>query len=317
MAHFQHPQALVDAAIIGEGTRIWAFAHILEGARVGRECNICDGVFIEGGTVLGDRVTVKCGVQVWEGVILEDDVFVGPNATFTNDAFPRSKAYPPAFLKTRVRRGASIGANATILPGVTIGMNALVAAGAVVTHDVPPHAVVAGNPARVVGFAASGGESGTLKPTCPSEGFKAMEGVGGSKIVALPEIEEARGSLSFGQYEQHLPFQPKRYFLIYDVPEKEVRGNHAHLGCHQFLVCVKGRCSLVLDDGHQRQEIRLDSPRLGVHIPPRVWGVQYKYSPDAILLVLTSEGYDRADYVQDYDAFLALTAGVAPAGATR
>ncbi len=130
---------------------LWAFAHVLAGARIGADCNICDGVFIEEGAVLGDRVTVKGGVQVWNGVQLEDDVFVGPNATFTNDRMPRSRQWLDEHPRTTIRTGASIGANATILPGLEIGRGAMVGAGAVVTRDVPDFAIVAGIPARVIG----------------------------------------------------------------------------------------------------------------------------------------------------------------------
>jgi UDP-2-acetamido-3-amino-2,3-dideoxy-glucuronate N-acetyltransferase len=147
---FQHPQALVESVTIGKGTRIWAFAHVLPNAQIGEDCNICDHVFVENEVSVGDRVTIKCGVQLWDGVTLEDDVFVGPNVTFTNDPFPRSRQYPQAFSITLVRRGASIGANATILPGLTIGEGALVGAGSVVTKDVPARTVVFGNPASIV-----------------------------------------------------------------------------------------------------------------------------------------------------------------------
>jgi acetyltransferase-like isoleucine patch superfamily enzyme len=149
---FIHDKALVEENVsIGEGTRVWAFAHVLPGAVIGSDCNICDGVFVEGSVRVGDRVTVKCGVQLWDGVVLEDDVFVGPNATFTNDLFPRSRKYvAPA--PTLVKRGASIGANATILAGLTIGEDAMVGAGAVVTHSVPDRAIVVGNPARIRGY---------------------------------------------------------------------------------------------------------------------------------------------------------------------
>jgi acetyltransferase-like isoleucine patch superfamily enzyme len=150
---FIHPQALVESgAKIGARTRVWAFAHVLPNACVGAHCNICDQVFIEGDVHVGDRVTIKCGVQLWNGVRLEDDVFVGPNATFTNDPFPRSKRWPRRFAQTFVRKGASIGANATILPGLEIGKHSLVGAGAVVTRAVPPYAIVMGNPARVAGY---------------------------------------------------------------------------------------------------------------------------------------------------------------------
>ena len=148
---FIHERALVDpGAQIGAGTRVWAFAHILPGARVGADCNICDHVFIENDVVLGDRVTVKCGIYIWDGVSIEDDVHLGPNVVFTNDRFPRSKQ-PYQLERTRVRRGASVGANATVLPGVTIGEAAMVGAGSVVTRDVPNFTLVVGNPARPVG----------------------------------------------------------------------------------------------------------------------------------------------------------------------
>jgi UDP-2-acetamido-3-amino-2,3-dideoxy-glucuronate N-acetyltransferase len=149
---FTHETAIVESKSIGEGTRIWAMAHVLPGAVIGKLCNICDHTFIENDVVVGDRVTVKCGVQLWDGITIEDDVFIGPNATFTNDIFPRSRQYPEKFPRTYVRRGASIGANATILPGITIGERAMVGAGAVVTRDVPRLAVVVGNPARIIRF---------------------------------------------------------------------------------------------------------------------------------------------------------------------
>jgi UDP-2-acetamido-3-amino-2,3-dideoxy-glucuronate N-acetyltransferase len=152
MSFFVHPQALCESKTIGENTKVWAFTHVLPGAVLGRECNICDHVFIENDVKVGDRVTVKCGVQLWDGITVEDDVFIGPNATFTNDIFPRSKVYPEKFLRTIVKKGASIGANSTILPGITIGEGAMVAAGAVVTKSVPDKAIVMGNPARVTGY---------------------------------------------------------------------------------------------------------------------------------------------------------------------
>ena len=147
---FIHPSSDVQSKQIGEGTRVWQYVVILPGAVIGRDGNICSHCFIENKVVVGDRVTVKCGVQLWDGVTLEDDVFVGPNATFTNDREPRSRNASATLLPTLVKKGASIGANATILPGLTIGEGAMVGAGAVVTKDVPPRTLVVGNPARVV-----------------------------------------------------------------------------------------------------------------------------------------------------------------------
>ena len=147
---FIHPSSDVPSKQIGEGTRVWQYVVILPGAVIGRDGNICSHCFIENKVVVGDRVTVKCGVQLWDGVTLEDDVFVGPNATFTNDRVPRSRNASATLLPTLVKKGASIGANATILPGLTIGEGAMVGAGSVVTKDVPPRTLVVGNPARVV-----------------------------------------------------------------------------------------------------------------------------------------------------------------------
>lgn len=147
-----HPTADVQTNYVGVGTRIWQYCVVLSGARIGSDCNVCAHTFIESDVVVGDRVTIKCGVYLWDGIRIEDDVFLGPNATFTNDSYPRSKVYPDSFSQTVVRRGASIGANATILPGLIIGEGAMVGAGAVVTKDVPDYAVVVGNPAKVVRF---------------------------------------------------------------------------------------------------------------------------------------------------------------------
>ena len=147
-----HALADVQTRHIGSNTRIWQFVVILANARIGNDCNICSHCLIENDVVIGDRVTVKSGVQLWDGLRIEDDVFIGPNVTFTNDPYPRSKQYPEAFAVTTVRVGASIGGGATILPGVTIGRNAMVGAGAVVTRSVPDRAVVVGNPARIVRY---------------------------------------------------------------------------------------------------------------------------------------------------------------------
>jgi UDP-2-acetamido-3-amino-2,3-dideoxy-glucuronate N-acetyltransferase len=156
-----HAAALCETRDVGDGTRVWAFAHLLPGAVVGRDCNICDHVFIEGGVVVGDRVTVKNNVLLWDGVTIEDDVFLGPNAVFTNDLRPRAavKRTGDELQRTLVRRGATIGANATIVCGITIGAGAFVGAGAVVTRDVADHALVVGNPARQVGWRCACGEA--------------------------------------------------------------------------------------------------------------------------------------------------------------
>jgi acetyltransferase-like isoleucine patch superfamily enzyme len=164
---FIHPTALVETQQIGQGTRIWAFAHVMRDASIGANCNVGDHCFVESGVIVGDSVTIKNGNAIWEGITLEDGVFVGPYVVFTNDLYPRSSRLPQAktrysdrgwLLPTRVRRGASLGAGAVILAGTTIGEYAMVGAGAVVTRDVPPYALVIGSPARARGWVCQCGQ---------------------------------------------------------------------------------------------------------------------------------------------------------------
>jgi acetyltransferase-like isoleucine patch superfamily enzyme len=145
-----HPMSDVQSTNIGGGTSIWQFCVILSDAQIGVDCNICSHCLIENDVIVGNRVTVKCGVQLWDGLRLEDDVFIGPNVTFTNDRHPRSKQYPDEFPQTIIRKGASIGANATILPGVEIGEGAMIGAGSMVTRSVAAGITVVGNPAREI-----------------------------------------------------------------------------------------------------------------------------------------------------------------------
>lgn len=306
--YFVHPKAVCETKEIGEKTRIWAFAYVLEGAKIGRDANICSHTFIESDVVLGDRVTVKSGVQLWDGLRVEDDVFIGPNATFTNDLFPRSKQTPATFEKTRICCGASIGANATIIGGITIGQNAMVGAGAVVTRSVPPNAIVVGNPGRIKGYVES------IKDRPVQAGQPAMERVeevgvresvvAGVSLNRLPLRRDMRGSLVANEFGQDIPFEVKRSFMVFDVPGAEIRGEHAHRECHQYLICVRGACSVLAGDGNAREEFRLDHPTLGVYIPPMVWSTQFKHTEDAILLVLASHHYDPEDYIRDYQEYL-------------
>ena len=303
--YFLHENALCESVSIGKGTRVWAFAHILPNAVIGSECNICDGVFIENDVVIGDRVTIKCGVQLWDGLTVEDDVFIGPNATFTNDPFPRSKKQPKNFAKTIVRKGASIGANATILSGLEIGAGAMIGAGSVVTRSVPPNAIASGNPASITGYVETNEPKITtfayINSTLDNPIFTSVRGV---SLYELPLIEDMRGNLTVGEFEGTIPFKVKRYFLVFDVPSREIRGEHAHRVCHQFLICIKGSCKVLIDDGTNRRDILLDRPNFGMLVPAMTWCVQYKFTSDAMLLVFASEHYDAGDYIRKYSEYL-------------
>ena len=297
---------MVETECVGDGTRIQAFAHVLPGAKIGRDCTIGDHTFIANDVEIGDRVTIHCGVQLWDGVTLEDDVLIGPNATFTNDRFPRSNQQPERLLPTLVKRGASIGANATILPGITIEEQVMVGAGAVVTRNVPRNAVVAGNPARIISYAGARRPAAPSISAAPAETGPEETRVEGVILRRLPVAPDLRGTLSFGEVSRHIPFEIRRYFLVFDVSSEQVRGEHAHRTFHQFLICVHGRCCVVADDGLHSQEFVLDSPNIGLYIPPMTWAVQYKYSRDGVLLAFASDLYDPSDYIRDYAEFLAL-----------
>lgn len=300
MTHFVHPAGICESEDIGEGTRIWAFAHVLPGARLGSEVNVCDHVFIENDVVVGDRVTLKSGVQLWDGIRLGNDVFVGPNVSFTNDRFPRSKQYPEEFPITQVDDGASLGAGSVILPGIHVGRNAMVGAGAVVTKDVPANAVVVGNPARIVGYAEAttiGGPSSTPL-TAPAQI------AAGARLIPLKVASDLRGSLAALELATDLPFVPQRFFAVFDVPSTDVRGEHAHRRCEQLLVCLRGSVTCIVDDGSVREQVRLDRPDVGLYMPAMTWGTQYRYSPDAVLGVFASHPYDNEDYIRSYEEFL-------------
>ena len=303
MTFFKHELSLCESEAIGEGTRIWAFTHILQGAKIGKECNICDHVFIENDVILGDRVTIKSGVQVWDSIRISDDVFIGPNVTFTNDKKPRSRHYKSEYPITTIECGASIGANSTILPGLTIGEGSMIGAGSVVTKSVPAFAIVFGNPARIQGYIES-------SPNKSESGDAELESVvkdhslpGGSKKIQLTNASDARGNLMAIEFKKFHEFEVKRIFYVYDVPTHHVRGEHAHKACSQFLVALRGSVKVILDDGITRAEVKLDSPIEGLLIPPMVWGVQYQFSHDSILSVMASESYDEKDYIRNYSEF--------------
>lgn len=290
--YFVHPQGLCETTSVGPNTRIWAFAHVLKGAVLGRDCNVCDGVFIESDVIVGDQTTIKSGVQLWDGVRLGNRVFVGPNATFTNDRFPRSKQHLPAYPKTIVKDGASIGANATILPGITIGEGAMIGAGAVVLEDVPARAVFAGNPGRVVGYAeAEPVQVGGLPERFPA------------RAIGFQAKVDYRGRLTVTEFLD-LPFMPQRLFTVDCVAYNRARGGHAHRECSQIIYASAGTVSCALDDGDNAYQIVLQDPGTAVFLPPGIWALLFGFTSNAVLTVLASHPYSSADYITDYTEFL-------------
>jgi UDP-2-acetamido-3-amino-2,3-dideoxy-glucuronate N-acetyltransferase len=305
-----HPSALCESNDIGPDTRIDAFTYIAHKVRVGENCVIGSHVCIGKDAVIGDRVTIRGSVQICAGTIIEDEVSIAAHATFLSDC--NSHRGNVTDNPIVLRRGCKIGANATLCAGITIGEYGVVDAGAVVTRSVRPHAIVAGNPATVIAFANT--LETAARPAAPSSALvQATESrVRGVKIYELPSIRDPRGNLTVGEFERTLPFIPKRYFMTFDVPSFDLRGEHAHRTCHQFLLCVRGSCAVVVDDGLNREEFLLDRPTVGVYVPPMVWATEYKHSQDSRLLVFASEYYEPADYIRDYQIFLKEAASIGP-----
>ena len=269
--------ALIDpAARLGTGVRVGALAI------VGAEVRLGDGAVVDPGARLLGPVSVGEGAHIGAGATLAAE----PGRAIAIGA------------------GARVGAGSTIDAGVTVGSGARVEPGAVVLRAIPSNAIARGNPASVVGFVeAPGAFAGT------SKGLPAKiepAGVGEVTIHHFPVVIDARGKLSVGEFERDLPFRPMRYFIVYDVPSLETRGEHAHRECHEFLVCVRGRCAVVVDDGTTRREIALERPDMGVNLPAMTWRLQYKFSADAILLVFASHYYDAGDYIRDYAQYRSL-----------
>ena len=308
MKPFIHPKADVQTLDIGDETRIWQNAVVLAKAKIGRNCNLCANTFVENDVVIGDNVTLKCGVSLWDGVRVGNNVFIGPNAAFCNDMYPRSGVRDGRrkLLETIICDGVSIGTGAVVLPGITIGAGAMVGAGAVVTKDVPPYAIVVGNPAHITGYVnAEKKQVAKSDEVSPAALRIFEEGKTGARLYSMPHFVDLRGDLNVLEFDKMLPFPVKRIFYTYNVGSAEVRGEHAHRKCEQFLIAVKGSLNVIVDNAKVREEYLLNNPSVGLHLPAGCWGIQYRHSPDCVLLVLASMPYIAEDYIRDYSEFLA------------
>ena len=280
-------------------------AIISAGARLGLDVAVGPYTVVGEDAVVGDQCEIGSGVSLCRRVVLESGVKVGSNAVFVQG--PDSSATTG----TLVKRMTNIGANATIGPNVTIAARAEVRPGAVVTRSVPANAIVEGNPANIVGYVDAVHRTDALRIGASDGSAAAIEStaVKGVTLHSFSVIPDLRGNLTVGEFGQQIPFAPQRYFVVYGVPSREVRGEHAHRVCHQFLICLRGSCAVVADDGENRVEVLLDVPSRGLYLPPMTWGIQYQYSADAMLLVFASHHYDAHDYIREYEQFLDASLG--------
>lgn len=239
-------------------------------------------------SVIPDFVQIESGVNIGQSVVFAGEGIV-------------------------LRSNCRLDAGCVIGEGATIGQGAWVRAGAVVLRSIPPNSIVEGNPAQVVGYVGQMNHiDGNIPRSFDLDNFKnlvrpskiSLE-VGGSALYLMRHVIDARGSLTVGEVPTEVPFSPARYFAVYNVPSLSLRGEHAHKKCQQFLICLHGSCRVLLDDGLNRCEVTLNSPDAGIYMPEMIWGTQYRYSPDAVLLVFASRKYEANDYLRTYDEFLA------------
>jgi acetyltransferase-like isoleucine patch superfamily enzyme len=283
---------------------IYSGANIDPAARIGRDCEIHAGVWVGANAVLGAEVWIGMGTLLVGAIQIGDRCRIGAGCVLD----PSREAAGTAL---EIESDVTIEPGVVVAGAVRIARGARILAGSVVQRPVPPHAIVSGNPAQIVGYESTAETSSATSMARPGTNDPGVRQtiVRGVTLHRFPRIFDLRGNLTVGEFGSSVPFLPKRYFIVFDVPNVEVRGEHAHRSCAQFLVCVRGQCSVVADDGTRREEFLLDDPSLGLYLPPMTWGIQYKYSADGVLLVFASELYESAEYIRDYDEFRQLVAG--------
>ncbi|RZA08677.1 MAG: isomerase [Moraxellaceae bacterium] len=254
-------------------------------------------VYAYPGSQIDPSVIIDGFTQLWNGLIIKAGVRIGSGVIFLKD--DQNSA------NTCIAEKAIIGAGCIIGAGITIAQGAILEPGSVVLQNVPAHAIVGGNPAKINGYTQTDDIARESNVISATNDDVINVGVNNVTLHRFKLVKDYRGDLSVGEFSKEIPFEPKRYFLVFNVPSEKTRGEHAHYECHQFLICVKGSCSVVADDGVLRREVLLDQPNLGIYLPPLTWGIQYKYSHDAVLLVFASHYYEADDYIRNYEDFLA------------
>lgn len=253
-------------------------------------------VYLYPGSHIDSSVVIDGFTQLWSGLVIKAGVRIGSGVIFLKNDNNTTN--------TCVAENATIGAGCIIGLDITIAQGAILEPGSVVLQNVPAHAIVGGNPARITGYTQTNDIARDNNVITPPDDDIVNIGVKNVTLHRFKLVKDYRGDLSVGEFTKEIPFEPKRYFLVFNVPSEKTRGEHAHHECHQFLICVKGSCSVVADDGVLRREVLLDQPNLGLYLPPLTWGIQYKYSPDAVLLVFASHYYEANDYIRNYEEFL-------------
>lgn len=271
-----HSTAICSREQVAENVTIGPYCVIEPGVTIAAGAIVSAQVLIARDTRIGANCRIGAGAKIGHGCTLEQNVTIGENAIIDD--------------------GIHLQIGARVNPGTMVGM------------PVPAYAIVSGRDAIISGYVdASPGLLPDLDVLAPNQPVESR--VSGVSCFDMPEFPDLRGTLSVGEFGTRFPFLPRRYFLVYDVASERVRGEHAHKKCHQFLTCIHGACSVLADDGSNRQEFRLDRRNFGIHLPPMIWGIQYKFTRDAVLLVFASEHYDDTDYIRNYQEFVKLAIG--------